>query len=94
MRFKGGGLHGQVAPSNLVDTHYDYRAWRTYEHEALVAGRAAYDLYRWEPGSGWMAYVGTVFGLDGPLDARRVRDVAKLKPPLAWQREFDMQARG
>lgn len=85
MRFKGGGLHDAVAPGNLVETNIDYRAWRTHDADELSDGAPAYDLYRWEGGSGWMVYVGTVFGHDGPLEARKVK-LPRLKPPVAWAR--------
>jgi hypothetical protein len=94
VRFKGGGLHDQAAPDTLVDVKLDFRAWRTFDHQAILGGKPCYDLYRWEPGSGWMTYVGTVFGLDGPVQARKVKDLPKIKPPMQWAREFAMARQG
>lgn len=94
VRFKGGGLHGETAPSTIVDIKSTYYAYRTYEQDKLVAGAPCCDVYRWEPGSGWMAYVGTVFGLDGLSVMRKDKTLPKMKPPVQWAREFAMAREG
>src|SRR3954452_11517549 len=88
VRFKGGGLHGETAPSTLVDTKLRYYAYRTHSEADLIAGAGKRDAHEWEAGSGWMSYIGTIFGFDGLNRARKDKTLPKLKPPPQWAREF------
>lgn len=83
VRFRGGGLDGAIAPAGEVEPKVDYRAWRLAPCASTTGPQ--YDLYRWEPGGGTMAYVGTVFDLDGPALARvPERPLPKIDPPKRW----------
>lgn len=81
IRFRGGGLDGHRCPANLIDVSLPYHAYRN--HRVRRDDEPKLDCYLWEPGSGAMVYVGTVFGYDGPQTRRKVK-LEPIKPPTKW----------